>query len=73
MELLELHQTIISMEKKIKCNFSGQNNGNCKISDAEVTKIKLAYSEGNTTLRELAQKYSISHSQIRRIVKGLQR
>ena len=61
------------MKKRINCEFSNENNGNCKVSDIEVTKIRESYATGEYTFRSLGAKYSVSHSQIRRIVRGLQR
>jgi ribosomal protein L20A (L18A) len=58
---------------KINCDFKGQNNNNAKLSDSEIKDIRKEWATKEWTLRSMATRYGVSHSQIRRIVLGLSR
>lgn len=58
---------------KIKCDFKGVKNGNSKLSDGQVGAIRAMWDIEQFTLRQLGEIFGVSHSQIRRIVKGIQR
>lgn len=47
---------------------AGENNGNCKISDAQVNEMRAAYARGEKIAR-IARAYGIGESQAHRIVK----
>ena len=54
--------------KKINCNFSGENNGNSKLTEFEVKQIKMMYAAGGYTYASLAEITNISKTQIYRII-----
>ena len=51
----------------------GESNPAAKLTDNEVTQIRLAYSSGGFTQQQLAEKYGVRHQQISRIVRGQRR
>lgn len=55
--------------KITKPNF-GTKNGNSKLSEIEVLKIREEYKIGQTTYKRLAAKYGVAFSQIARIIKN---
>lgn len=59
--------------KKINCDFKGVKNGNAKLNDDQVAAIRAMWTTEQFTLRTLGDLFGVSHSQIRRIVKYLQR
>jgi hypothetical protein len=59
--------------KKINCDFKGIRNGNVKLNDAQVAAIRSMWATEVYSLRKLGFLFKVSHSQIRRIVKGIQR
>lgn len=56
------------MARPIKCNFKGENNGNVKLSPADVKGIILLYSTGQWTYQRLADVYGVNKSHIYRII-----
>ena len=56
--------------KKIKCDFTGEKNGNAKLTLIQVEQIIQLYSSGYYTHRKLAELANISKSQVYRIIKG---
>lgn len=56
--------------KKINFDFSGEKNGNCKLTSEEVKKIRELYAEGTYTFEALALLTNVSKSQVYRIVKS---
>lgn len=54
--------------KKINCNFEGENNGNAKLTLAEVKQIIGLYRGGGYTYVSLAELTNISKTQIYRII-----
>jgi len=58
---------------KIKCDFKGEKNGNVKLTDKEIKKIRKEWESENYTLRQIATRYGISHGHVYRIVKRIQR
>jgi hypothetical protein len=59
--------------KKINCDFKGIKNGNAKLTDTQVDAIRIMWTTEQFSLRSLGGLFKVSHSQIRRIVKGIQR
>ena len=59
--------------KRINCDFKGVKNGNAKLNEAQVDAIRALWTTEQFTLRSLGDLFKVSHSQIRRIVKGIQR
>ena len=56
------------MARPIKCNFKGENNGNVKLSPADVKEIIFLYSTREWTYQKLADKYGVNKSHIYRII-----
>jgi len=54
--------------KKINCNFEGENNGNAKLTLAEVKQIIGLYRGGGYTYASLAEITNLSKTQIYRII-----
>lgn len=52
---------------------TGENNGLCKISDVDCEEIRLRYSNGNISQKELAEEYGCAQQQISRIINHQQR
>lgn len=57
----------------INCNFKGENNGNAKLTDFQVSMLRNEWLTGQYTLRKIASKYGISHGHAHRIVNRKQR
>ena len=63
-------------ENMIKAGASGlmsrfeKQNGNCKLSDRQVIKIRKLFTQGKTDVRKLAEKYNMSIDYMRDIVKS---
>ena len=58
----------MNMTKKIKCNFEGEKNGNSKLSDDQVSEIRVLAQTHNVTYRQLGAIFNCSHTHARRIV-----
>ena len=52
---------------------SGQKNPAAKLSDREVAQIRLAYSQGGFTQKQLAERFSITFQHVSKIVRGQRR
>jgi hypothetical protein len=52
---------------------SGENHPMAKLSNKDVEKIKILYSIGNTTMREIAGKFGVTRSMIGKIISGRNR
>lgn len=52
--------------------FTGEKNGRCKLSDADVACLRQDYQEGWTQMR-IAKEYNISQTQVSRLTRGEQR
>ena len=48
-------------------NFVGEKNNNCKLTDDQVREIFTEAKAKNSTYREIAKKYGISHAQVYKI------
>ena len=48
-------------------DFTGEKNNYCKLSDEQVKEIFIEAKAKKSTYREIAKKYSISHSQVYKI------
>lgn len=51
----------------------GQKNPAVKLTDREVAQIRLAYSDGRHTMKELGKRFGVSFKTISKIVKGQRR
>ena len=49
---------------------SGQRNHQSKVSDSDVAKIRLEYSQGGARQKDIATRYGVTFQQISRIVRG---
>ena len=55
--------------KKINCNFGKEKNGNAKLTLEQVEDIRNSYKNEGLTQRALADKFGISKTHARRIVR----
>ena len=51
----------------------GERNPAAKLTDRQVTAIRLAYARGNVTQQQLADKYGTAHQTVSKIVRGERR
>lgn len=51
----------------------GQKNPAAKLSDSEVAKIRLAYTQGGYTQAQLAEKFGVAHQTVSKLVRGHRR
>ena len=51
----------------------GQKNPHAKLTDNQVARIRLAYSKGGYTMKELADKFGIQFQHVSRLVRGERR
>ena len=48
---------------------TGEDHPNCKVSDADVSKMRLIYSKSDCTYQELADAYGISREHVGAIIR----
>ena len=49
---------------------SGEKNPHAKLNDRQIVEIRVAYSQGEYTQKQLADQYNVSHQAVSKIVRG---
>lgn len=67
------HAWANGLKEKVREAKTGENNGNCKLTDEDVNKIRIRYATGNVTQKDLAKEYEVSQSRISEIINNKSR
>ncbi len=73
---LELATYSDNLKHAFRCGLSdqfGERNPNSKLSNKQVAEIRLAYSSGGFTQKQLAEKYGVTFQTISKVVRGERR
>lgn len=58
------------MQKKIKCDFTNEKNGNSKLSNKQIDALRFLAGMRQCTYRQLGAMFNCSHTHARRVVLG---